>query len=442
MTEHYTSAALEVHFKKADKAGIRWHPVLADHPFEKAGRKIPVTEGTLNNMAELLRSGALGKRRPITMPIGDKAHPELASAPAEGWIMSDRVRVGEYKDGRKALYVGVKWGDRALKAIEDESYAYISPVFTENYLDQEGQERGPALLGAGLVNDPHWTSQEPLFDQFCAALMEIETFVWEEKGKEIWHRLREPGAYKIFRRKEITKGVSVVLGQRKDDPDQWEAQALRFDRKQFTLAEAKAWASKHKMAALERAAIEEDSDMTNTGSPAAEPIQDGALEALQAENASLKEKLEAAEQQQTEFAADRDQKLTQLSDENTVLRDEVKTIKESLAKDKGDGLIAKYSASGHVQHKHLFTDEGEPKKLYTMAYEAPETFIEIVESLAVVSLQTDPVGGTGAEDPEIDDQQKVLEMAKAYCNKHREAAFDTTYLKAQAAFADGRTLED
>lgn len=146
-------------FKGTD---IRRHAVLAARGFKKNGKDIPISNADLESMAALLRSGALGPRRPVTI-----AHPDLASTPAQGWIISDRAEVGEYKGG-KALYVGIEWQAETEQAILDKQFAYLSPVFTTNYVDQDGVERGPALLGAGLLNDPHWTDQTELWEQFAS----------------------------------------------------------------------------------------------------------------------------------------------------------------------------------------------------------------------------------------------------------------------------------
>jgi hypothetical protein len=63
---------------------------------------------------------------------------------------------------------------------------------------------------------------------------------WEETENEIRHRLKDPDQYDTCRSKDVTSGVRLIVCKKKGS-DTWEPQALRFDSKKFTLAEAKAW---------------------------------------------------------------------------------------------------------------------------------------------------------------------------------------------------------
>jgi hypothetical protein len=63
-------------------------------------------------------------------------------------------------------------------------------------------------------------------------------------------RVEDPGTFKkdTFRRKKITKGVTVILAKRPGS-DSMVVQSYRFDAKVFTPAEARAWLKAHKVSA-------------------------------------------------------------------------------------------------------------------------------------------------------------------------------------------------
>lgn len=55
-------------------------------------------------------------------------------------------------------------------------------------------------------------------------------------------RVKDPGQYKKFRRKNITAGIDAILGIKEGKS---EVQALRFDKDKFSPEEAQTWAKKH-----------------------------------------------------------------------------------------------------------------------------------------------------------------------------------------------------
>lgn len=61
---------------------------------------------------------------------------------------------------------------------------------------------------------------------------------------EIRFRVQNPDKFSKFRYKEITEGVSIVVGKLKDT-DKWETQAYRFNRETFSPSEATEWLNKH-----------------------------------------------------------------------------------------------------------------------------------------------------------------------------------------------------
>jgi len=67
---------------------------------------------------------------------------------------------------------------------------------------------------------------------------------WEETENEIRHRISDPNKYEDFRRKDIDNGVSLVLGKVKDT-DNWEPQAIRFSKDNFSMERAQKWVQDH-----------------------------------------------------------------------------------------------------------------------------------------------------------------------------------------------------
>jgi HK97 family phage prohead protease len=68
----------------------------------------------------------------------------------------------------------------------------------------------------------------------------------EETENEFRYRVNNPELYDRIRRQEITKGVSILWGRRKDNHKQWEIQAIRFDKAVFkTKAEVEKWIKDH-----------------------------------------------------------------------------------------------------------------------------------------------------------------------------------------------------
>jgi len=67
---------------------------------------------------------------------------------------------------------------------------------------------------------------------------------FEETENEIRYRVRDPGQFDDYGRKEIAPGVALLLGHNKQSGE-WQVQAIRFDKGTFTLAEAEAWVREH-----------------------------------------------------------------------------------------------------------------------------------------------------------------------------------------------------
>lgn len=62
-------------------------------------------------------------------------------------------------------------------------------------------------------------------------------------------RIASPGAFKIVRSKRISKCIRLIVGKRCGKCPM-ETQAVRFDRRCFTPAQARAWLRKHGFKAI------------------------------------------------------------------------------------------------------------------------------------------------------------------------------------------------
>jgi len=70
---------------------------------------------------------------------------------------------------------------------------------------------------------------------------------FEVKEHFIFYRIRDPGRYHLCKWKWLSEsqGIAMIYCELKDR-SKWENQALRFDRKKWTLPEARKWVSEHK----------------------------------------------------------------------------------------------------------------------------------------------------------------------------------------------------
>jgi hypothetical protein len=69
----------------------------------------------------------------------------------------------------------------------------------------------------------------------------------KEGWSELKYRVRPPGDFEgdTFRRKALGKGVSAIMGKLSDGGE-WAVQALRFDKDEWTMEQAKAWVKEHR----------------------------------------------------------------------------------------------------------------------------------------------------------------------------------------------------
>jgi hypothetical protein len=110
---------------------------------------------------------------------------------AAGWITS----IGQVG---KLVTADVEWTPRGARAIRRGDYRYISPTFVGRYVDEHGQNRGRALLGAGLTNRPVLRAGMPTlslsrdrFDGVATPPKRKKTMTEKDKKQLSWKQTRE-----------------------------------------------------------------------------------------------------------------------------------------------------------------------------------------------------------------------------------------------------------
>jgi phage I-like protein len=74
---------------------------------------------------------------------------------AAGWITALKVVKDSADSKQNGLWGLFKWNDKARKQVLADELRYLSPTFVEERVDPTtGEEQGPTLFGAGLLNDP------------------------------------------------------------------------------------------------------------------------------------------------------------------------------------------------------------------------------------------------------------------------------------------------
>lgn len=317
--------------------------LAADH-YVQGGKEIDVTPEILATMAKNFTSGVLGAKRAVTL-----AHPDdMSAAPAVGWIDCASAMILDIA-GKPTITAIVEWCADMAKAIDDKAWGYISPVFTGAYTDQNGQEQGPAILFAGVTNDPHWTSQPGLLAQFCAH---------GARGEESMSDLAKGNAAP-----NAANGDELVkLTARLDDVQ------AKFAAATTELAEAR-------------------------------------------------KRADSAEAR-------------------------IVAIESERRVEQGKHLIARFTAEGRIQEKHLVKD-GKPTALATMATDDPVKFEAIVGLMdpAPVAKNQAAVGEEGEDgDAEKTIEEKAVKLATAFCAEHKGLRYIDVSVAAMQAARAGKAL--
>lgn len=112
--------------------------------------RFKVTNATFDSFIQNLAAGV-----PTDQIAGDFDHePDLGGSTAAcGWLKPGALEADA--DGR--LWATVEWTWEGAYAIREQRYRYISPTWSLAFIDDEGVEHGPTILGFALTNRPFFT---------------------------------------------------------------------------------------------------------------------------------------------------------------------------------------------------------------------------------------------------------------------------------------------
>jgi hypothetical protein len=353
---------------KFNKYATKRHALLPARRFEKGGREINVTDDVLEAMARNFAA-----RRPVTI-----AHPDLDGAEAHGWITS--VDVSAFEDG-KALYATIEWNDDAADAIAARKFGFLSPVFAMAYSDEAGNDIGPALLAAGLTNNPHWASDQPE--------------VWQEFARSLDPE-QDPG-----HSDPLDKLAKHEIGR--------------------VLLEATGHTTDHNAADAAQPQTTEEVDMHELEQAKARISElEASVAKLTAERDEAHSKLTQATAQVEAFTA--------AADDAEALREEVKQIK-------GDALMAQYADK--LVDSDLHDAEGNPTPLKMAAYNDKDLFEFMVSLKRTTEPNTEPVGSDN--DADVDAEERARRIAVDFCDANQSTNFVDVLARARAAVAAGKS---
>ncbi len=127
--------------------------VLADDFTDPRYGDFAITQDHLANWQRLLASQFGGKVH-IDLDHGTDYGTGTGSE-AAGWILAlDQNGPDGQTPTPDEVWALVEWTPLGVEKIRSKAYQWISPTFTDDYIDNRGQHHGPALARAGLTNDP------------------------------------------------------------------------------------------------------------------------------------------------------------------------------------------------------------------------------------------------------------------------------------------------
>ena len=386
-------------FKYAE--GNRWYPILPAIEFEQGGRKIPITAKDIESMASLFKSGDLGPSLPVTI-----AHPELSSAPAEGWITDVEVRDLE---GVPTLFAAIDPLEDLDNGIKKKKWGYLSPVFSMNWVDQGGKERGPAMLAVGVTNSPHWRTQPELWNAFTARIAQAGT--WDDDGQGL--------VYTKEQTRKIDAGVYL------------QSLTLRFTRERFgTEHRAQKWIDRrlHKLLAASNPEVTEMTEQE------IKELQDK-VTSMTAENAKLVEENKKAQEQLASESKKVVEFTAKLSaDKATVesLAATVKDLTEAAKKKEISEKVTKAQDEGRITGDQV-------QQFTALATKDMASFDAIVATLPAKKLPTSNVGGSDTADlVQLSAPERAHKFAAKYCDEHKNVDFGHVYAVAKSQLSDGK----
>jgi phage I-like protein len=69
---------------------------------------------------------------------------------AVGWVTALAAQGDE-------LWATVQWNSKGRELVSDQRYAFLSPSYKDDFVDEQGKSHGTALIGVGLTNRPFLT---------------------------------------------------------------------------------------------------------------------------------------------------------------------------------------------------------------------------------------------------------------------------------------------
>lgn len=228
-----------------------WQQILVPGKIVKDGATAIVTQDRIEEMAANYDG-------PIQL---DLEHETVSNpkAPAQGWYDS---LAPHGPNGEPGLWGHLQsYTAPAMDLVTSGAKRFLSAFFTMKGKSQDGKDIGWKLISVALCSQPFVKGMQPVAlsegDETgyaeSVSLADNMALGWEETPNEIRHRVKEPGLFEpeTFRRKEITPGVSIIIGKLKNPPEgqsgSMEVQAVRFDKSKFDTQSAKQWMSQHKL---------------------------------------------------------------------------------------------------------------------------------------------------------------------------------------------------
>jgi len=113
------------------------------------------TEPALKMYADSVSTRVLG----TVDPAIDYDHMEFSGI-AAGWVKAAKVQTGT-GDG-DGLQLFVEWTPEAVRQIKNKEYRYFSPMFKDEWEDQNGKKHKNVIFGGGITNRPYLKNLVPV----------------------------------------------------------------------------------------------------------------------------------------------------------------------------------------------------------------------------------------------------------------------------------------
>jgi len=324
------------------------------------------------------------------------AHPKadkLDETKAQGWIMSGSAEVSTYQD-TVALYCNVEWLPGMEKAIENKEYGFISPVFSMRHIDEQGEDIGPALLFAGVTNNPHWTDQPELWEQFTSYLSE-----------EVMD------SYEQYKKGALGNNTNITV-----DTSKIKENSAADQIRETIKSELQRISNKNKDNLTTEISNKKENDMKEIAELTARVVE------LERVNAELKADNDKLANVQVEFSASKE-----ALESFTAQHEQLKNENQKLKREK---VLNEFSAK--ITNEDLEKD-GQKTHLGKLLDSDVEAFSAIVAMLPDKLTNTENVGSETTKEDKRTPQERALEVAKQFQDKNEFAkAYNEALIKFTA----------